>query len=477
MKPVRPRTPALFPTRAAFLILLTGAPVVGTLDVGVLVSAIRPLGAPHVAPQLVDQPSISSCSPSRPQSTASRQSRVQKLANPLNDLLDEAQRDIDKNDFEAAIPLLQKFLAEKPDVAYAHFQLAYAFTALKRAPEARTEYERAVAIDPKMPEAYLNLGILLTAQDPAAAVAPLRKAVELLPAQSRPRILLGIAQERTGDFSGAADSLEAAVHLDPRDAEAALHLAQLDLNLKRPAAAEKNFRAILEAQPNSTAAARGLAQSLDAQNKPEAAEAYRRYLMLEPSDSQARARLVHFLVEQKDNDEALAELDRADAGKPPTSDSLRLRADLQIAQKKYDDALITLQRALTLAPNDPQLIAGLGRTYMQKHDYPSAEKQLKLAIQLDRNNLAYWKDLSSSYYLSGDCVSTLASLEVIAKVEPPAAGSWFIRALCYDKLHQIKPALDAYQKFLAMDEGKNPDQVWQAQQRSAVLKHQLEAKR
>jgi hypothetical protein len=44
-------------------------------------------------------------------------------------------------------------------------------------------------------------------------------------------------------------------------------------------------------------------------------------------------------------------------------------------------------------------------------------------------------------------------------------------------LHQIKPALEAYQKFLTMDEGKNPDQVWQAQQRSAVLKHQLEAKR
>jgi hypothetical protein len=44
-------------------------------------------------------------------------------------------------------------------------------------------------------------------------------------------------------------------------------------------------------------------------------------------------------------------------------------------------------------------------------------------------------------------------------------------------LHQPKPALDAYQKFLALDEGKNPDQVWQAQERSKVLKHLLEEKR
>jgi tetratricopeptide (TPR) repeat protein len=403
-------------------------------------------------------------------------SQKQKLSNPLNDLLDEAQRAIDKSDFAAAIPPLQKFLTEKSDVAYAHFQLAYAYTALKRVPEARAEYERTIALDPKMSEAYLNLGILLTGQDAAAAVAPLRKAVELLPAQSRPRILLGVAQERSGDFPGAADSFEGAVRLDPRDAEAALHLAKLYLNLKRPADAEKRFRGVLELQPNSSTAALGLARALDAQNKPEAADAFRKYLTLQPSDSAARARLVHLLVEQNNNDEALAELDRAEAGKPPTSDTLRLRADLQVAQKKYDDAIATLQHAILLTPNDPQLIGGLGRIYMQKHDYTSAQKQLKLAIQFDRNNLAYWKDLSSSYYLSGDCVSTLATLEVIAKAEPPAAGSWFVRALCYDKLHQIKPALEAYQKFLAMDEGKNPDQIWQAQQRSAVLKHQLEAR-
>ena len=54
-----------------------------------------------------------------------------------------------------------------------------------------------------MAEAQLNLGILLLEKDPAAAVAPLRKAVDLLPAQSRPRFLLGLAAKRLGDFAGA----------------------------------------------------------------------------------------------------------------------------------------------------------------------------------------------------------------------------------------------------------------------------------
>jgi Flp pilus assembly protein TadD len=403
--------------------------------------------------------------------------RSQKLANPLNDLLNEAQHDIDTNDFEAAIAPLQKFIAEKPDVSYAHFQLAYAYTALHRADDARKEYERTITLDPKMTEAYLNLGILLSEHEPAAAVAPLRKAVELLPAQSRPRILLGVAQERSGDLPGAADSFEGAVRLDPRDAEALQHLASLYLQLKRPADAEPKFRSVLEMQTNSDHAALGLAESLDAQNKPEAVDAYRKYLALQPNDAPIRARFLHLLVEQKNYDEALAELDRADAGKPPTIDSLRQRADIQVAQKKLDDAIVTLQRALAISPNDVELRGGLGRIYMQKRDFVSAERELKAALQIDHNNLLVWKNLSSTYYLAGNCPATLATLDVIAKAEQPTAASWFIRGLCYDKLHQVKPALAAYQQFLALDEGKNPDQVWQAQERSKVLKHMLEEKR
>src|SRR5258708_31783171 len=73
----------------------------------------------------------------------------QRVANPLNDLLDEARRDIDRQDFEAAIAPLQKFLAEKDDFAYAHFQLGYAYTGLQKSQEARDEYQRAMQLDPK----------------------------------------------------------------------------------------------------------------------------------------------------------------------------------------------------------------------------------------------------------------------------------------------------------------------------------------
>jgi tetratricopeptide (TPR) repeat protein len=438
--------------------------------------AILSVGARHAVPAFCAASTFSARS-STQQKPTQPQTRTQKLANPLNDLLDEAQHDIDTNQFEAALIPLQKVLAEKPDIAWAHFQLAYAYTALKRADEARAEYERATTLDPKMSEAFLNLGILLSEKDPAAAVPPLRRAVDLLPAQSRPRFLLGYAQEHSGDIAAAVESYEAALRLDPRDMEAIIHLGNLYIGLKRYVDAETKFRAALEIKPKSPQALLGLAQALDAQKKPEAAAAYRDYLAVQPDTPGAQSRVIHLLLEQKQYDAALAELDRSDAGKPPTLDSLRSRADIQIAQKKWDDSIITLRKAILLAPSDAELHGGLGRVFMQKRDFASAEKEIKTALQIDRNNLVYWKDLRSTYYLAGNYSATLATQDLIAKVETAGPGEWFIRALCYDKLNQPKPALEAYEKFIELDQDKNPDQVWQAQQRSKVLRRMLDQKR
>ena len=424
---------------------------------------------------IVGQTAAGQTSTAKPPKSAP--ARTQKVSNPLNDLLEEAQRDIDKRDFEAAVDPLEKFVAAQPDVAYGHFQLAYVFTALQKIEEARAEYERTLALDTKMPEAYLNLGVLLIDRDSSQAISYLRKAVELLPSQSRPRYLLGVAQEHSGDFSAAADSLEGAQRLDPHNLDSTLHLANLYLRLKRPAEAETKFRSALEMQPNSAPAMLGVAESLDAQKKPQAADAFRSYLAVQPSDSGARARLVHLLVEQQQYDVALAELDRANAVRLPSLDLLRLRADIQVAQKKWDDSIVTISKAIALSPNDAELHGGLGRIYLQKREFVPAQKELQAALQLDKGNPAYWKDLSTAYYLSGECPSALAALDELAKAESPGPGPWFIRALCYDKLNQPKPGLDAYQKFLSLDQGQNADQVWQAQERSKVLRRKLERKR
>jgi len=234
---------------------------------------------------------------------------------------------------------------------------------------------------------------------------------------------------------------------------------------------------VLANEPESRAGLLGLAQSLEAEKKPEAAEAYQNYLKVEPEDTAARGRLVHLLIANEKFDDALAEMEKAQKGGQPSLESLKLRADILIGQKKWDEAIVALKQAETLAPQDALLRGGLGRTYMQQRDFVNAEKELKAAIGLDGKNLMYWKDLTTTYYLAGNYPATLTLLDEVAKKEAATPGELFVRALCYDKLQQIKPALEAYQKFLEADQNRNPDQVWQAQQRIIVLKKTLDKKR
>ncbi len=411
-----------------------------------------------------------------PQSNSS-QGKPQKVRNPLNDLLDEAQAALDKNDFAAAVTSLQKFIEQKPDVAYAHFQLGYAYTGLHQTDEAQAEYLKCIALDSKMAEAHLNLGILQLEKDPAAAGASLRKAVEFLPSQSRPRFLLGLALERSGDLPGAEESFASAIGLDPNDAESLIHLGEIELQLKKPTDAEKRFRAVLNRESKSPLALRGLALSLDAQNKPDAVDAYRTYLGVAPQDTAARARFVHLLIANKQFDEALAVSEKNTSGQPPSLEDLKLRADIQIGQNNLDDAEKTLQQAISLAPKDALLHGGLGRLYLQQRKFPDAERELKIAIQFDRQNVVYWKDLASTFYLAGNYAAALQGYDIVDKFETPGAGEWFIRALCYDKLDQVQAALDAYHKFLDLDNNQHSDQVWQAHQRIHVLEKRADKKR
>src|ERR1700688_2532380 len=106
-------------------------------------------------------------------------SSPQEKEDPLAPLLQQANGAIDKMDFAAALDPLQKYIAQRPDEPYAHFQLGYAYAGLKRPADAKSEFSRAIALDPKMAAAYLNLGLVLMDSEPAAAAEAFRQVVEL----------------------------------------------------------------------------------------------------------------------------------------------------------------------------------------------------------------------------------------------------------------------------------------------------------
>jgi len=114
---------------------------------------------------------------------------------------------------------------------------------------------------------------------------------------------------------------------------------------------------------------------------------------------------------------------------------------------------------------------------LEKRQFAPAERELRQALQIDPGGIDALRDLGAVYYLGGNHAAALEALDRLAQREPPNAGSWFIRATCYDKLERKQEALAAYQKFLALDQGRNDTQEFQARQRIRVLTRELQQKK
>lgn len=396
----------------------------------------------------------------------------------LNNLLANAQAALDRKDYATAATAYQSYLDKKPDDAAVHFQLGYAFTALQKLDDAKIQYQKAIDLNPKMAEAYLNLGLTLLNSDPITAIAPLQKAAELLPHQPRPQYALGVAYERNKQPLQAIDAYRAAEKLDDQDPETHLALGRLLLNGHRPADAEPEFRAVLAKQKDSTQAQLGLAQSLAAQKKSDAAaQELQAYLALTPNDRAAQFDQASLLFNAGKLDESLAALDRAAAAAPEALPALKLRALIYMQKGQFSDAVAVLVKAVALAPKDPDLLAELGHAYLKKKDYPSAVQQLLVAINANPTSIDVLNDLVVAEYLNKNYSAALAGFDILAKHEDLAVGSWFVRATCYDKLGQTAPALDAYQKFLRLNKDETSDMYFEAAARARTLERELKGKK
>jgi tetratricopeptide (TPR) repeat protein len=395
----------------------------------------------------------------------------------LHDLLVKAKGEADGNNYAAAQADYQKYLAQRPNDAAAHFDLGYVYTAQQENGKAISEYREAIELDPKMIQAQLNLGISLLPDDPQAAIAPLQKAIELNYAFERAHYVLGIAEERSRNAAAAEKEYTVAVKLDPNDADAQAALGRTFLAEGKAAEAEAAFRELLKLKPGSQEAEMGLAQSLLQQKKTaDAIDALTAYLNENPNDAKACVMQASALIDLGKNDEALAALDRAAQSAPETVGALKLRSVIYDRKSDFAKAAAVLQKAEAMAPEDASIHARLGHALLETKNYSGAAHELNEALRLDPSSTDTLRDLVSAEYLQKDFAGTLAALDALARREPPNAGAWFVRASCYDQMSQPEEALADYQKFLAMNTDRNSNQYFEAAERVRFLQAALKQK-
>ena len=396
----------------------------------------------------------------------------QESASPLT----EAESLIALQNWEGAQKRLLPWVSAHPADARALFDLGYIADAQNHPDAAVSSYRKSIDADPKMFEPRLSLGLLLAREDHLKeAEEQLNAAGNLLPNPPNPlaqaQVFRALARlERTSDPAAARAHLIMALRLGPEQPDDVLLTAEIATANDDDETAEEAYRRVLGKQPESSAATAGLVRLLLKQKKySEAEPLLRSALGRDPDDPALNAQLASTLTYEGKNEEALALLEKLHALKPEDPAVGGMLADAYTQGGNPEKADPILVELLKESPNNPELLSARGDNLLKQHRYPEAITVLQAAVKLSPEDADDWMNLAIAAAQTQQNQVVLDALSMRAKFADENAGSDFLRATAYDKLHQRKLAVEYYQKFLVVSAGKFPDQEWEAQHRLIAL--------
>jgi tetratricopeptide (TPR) repeat protein len=381
----------------------------------------------------------------------------------------EGLQALDQHDYKRAEQIFTKIAAGDPKDYSALFDLALAETALKEDQQAAEHYKQTLALKPGLYEAELNLGILYLRDRRAGDAQPLlREAAKQKPNQARPLRYLGDSLLASGDFNEAADAYRQALAVDSKLAAAHLGLAQTLERQGKLDDASPHYRQAAELDPNLKSYLLELAVAFSKANRADHAIALLKQF---PNDPGAREELGRLDLAANRPADAVSEFQAAAELSPTPANRLAL-ATAYLKNNQPDLAAPILEQALAANPNDYDLRMAVGRIHRDKHDYAPAADQFLAAARLKPDSVEAWNEAATSYVLAELYPQALAALDQVHNLNAEKAGNFYLRAIVLDKLHQVKPALASYQRFLALSQGQHPDQEFIARQRSRILERE-----
>lgn len=376
---------------------------------------------------------------------------------------------LDRHDYQQAQQIFSKVAAADPKDYSALFNLALAETGLNQPDAAIEHYKQVLTLKPGLYEGELNLGILYLREHKSADAAPLlREAAKQKPQQARPERYLGDSLLETGDLAGAADAYRAALAIDPKMGAAELGLGQTLAREGKLDEALPHYRQAAALDGNLKSYEMELAVAFSKANRGDDAIALFKEFPNDPGACEEAGRL--YLNSNRPAD-AVAEFKAAAELSPTPANQLAL-ATAYLKNNQPDLAAPILEKALAANSNDYDLHMAIGRIYRDKRDFPHAADQFLAAANLRPDSVEAWNEAASVLVMAELYPQALAALDKIHNLNADSAGDYYYRAIVLDKLHQAKPALASYQRFLAMSQGKFPDQEFIARQRSKILERE-----
>jgi tetratricopeptide (TPR) repeat protein len=276
-------------------------------------------------------------------------------------------------------------------------------------------FERAITLSPATAEFHYRLGVArLESEQYAAALGPLRKAVELAPERAGWKLPLAKALARTGDAPGAVEALGTVVRAHPSPSEVATARALMDQladpfqgfpkaaeakleeglrylhELDAPQHALIAFEEILHDYPDQAVvhALLGLAyQRLDDAGR--AVDEFKQAIERAPRDGKNQLYLGELYLSRQRTDAARAAFEKAVALNPLLDLAWFRLGDLRLEARDLSPARDAFQVAVALQPDSVPARGKLSLVYQLEGDYAAAQRELKVVADKDPDNLEF----------------------------------------------------------------------------------------
>ena len=397
----------------------------------------------------------------------------------------EAENELEQQNYPAAVAKLKALAADRPKDAHVLYDLGFAEERNQQESEAAKAYAAAIAADPTQGESRVALGLLdARAGRKDEAHGELRAAANLTSAspELRGRALRALATlDESSDPVAAQEELAAALKLTPEAPVDTLTAAEMAERGGDAAGAEAAYRRVLAEVPEEPNATAGLAHVLQQQNKlVEAEQVLTAGLKSRPNDPRLLAQLADVDAAAGKPGEAVPLLEQARAADPALAADAGVTRLLARLKGLSGDNAGAAEMYTTLAaanPGDPSLLDALGSADVRLERYADAEAVLRKAVSLRAafHDEAAWGEaaghLAFAASKNGDPQETLQALAARATVLPNTPVTLFLEATAHDTLHQTKDADKAYRAFLAVADGKYPDQEFEARHRLVALRN------
>lgn len=249
-------------------------------------------------------------------------------------------------------------------------------------------FDRAVALDPRYPQAFLGRGrAKADLRQHQPALADFNRALELDREYAAAYIHRGGAYRHLKEYDRALADYNRALELAPGSPHAHNGRGIVYRELGDPARAIEEYTRALAADPHYQFALSNRAiMRRELREYDRALEDLNAALDLDPCRAAAFSARADFHRSQAEYDKALADIDRALEIEPENAGHLVSRANIFADRKQLERAMADYDRALGLRPGSVEILNNRGAIRTEAGDHDGALADFAAVIELDPGN-------------------------------------------------------------------------------------------